>query len=461
MKLFINNGLIVDPSLGATFIGSLVIEDGIVKEIVKGEIAGAESAESLPCNESAVISAIADSAVSPARIESDQSDGACQTSGLLESTVIDARGKWVVPGFIDLHVHFRDPGFEYKEDILSGCRSAAAGGFTMVCCMPNTEPTVDCTEVVRLIQRKASRGNGVKVLCVGAITKGLNGTVLADYEGMLAQKWGFSLNERGICGISEDGKTVEDESLMLTAMSKAKQLGLTVFSHAEPEGEIVKRDLLLAEKTGCKLHFCHISEKGSIELIREAKKRGLAVTAETAPHYFSLTWEDVKGDPNKKMNPPLRTETDRAAIIEALKDGTIDAIATDHAPHHKWEKNLPYNLAPNGVIGLETSFAVCYTKLVRTGILTPIELISKLSQKPAEILDSDRGCIQIGKAADLAVVDPEATYIIKQEQFSSKGVNSPFLGERVFGRVLYTIADGRVIWNNTGWKSVADEGTGG
>ncbi|MDF3002314.1 MAG: dihydroorotase [Bacillota bacterium] len=440
MKFCINNGLIVDPHRDSPFLGNLVIENGIISEITPVE-------------------------QNPVTVQSDSGTAhegpiadmqTIDTKANADTHTIDARGNWVVPGLIDLHVHFREPGFEYKEDVQSGCESAAAGGFTTVCCMPNTSPVIDAPEVARFIRKKAEAGNGVDVLCIGSITKGQEGTELADYHRMLVDdemliregtEADSLYSEKGICGISEDGKTVADESVMLEAMRKAKELGLTVFSHAEPEAEIVKRDLALAEQSGCKLHFCHISEKASIALIRHAKEGGLAVTAETAPHYFALTSEDVQGDPNKKMNPPLGTKADLEAVTEALRDGTLDAIATDHAPHQSNEKSVPYELAPNGVIGLETSFAMSYTKLVRAGILTPAELIVKMSRKPAEILGIDRGQIQISKPADLAIIDVETEYEIGSEPFRSKSTNSPFHGERVFGWILYTIKDGTVIWD--------------
>lgn len=447
MKLFINNGLIVDPSRETPFLANLVIENGIITGMI--------SAEQNP--------AVFQSGSGTEHEDSTADMHTMNTMGNEDVRTIDAQGNWVVPGLIDLHVHFREPGFEYKEDVRSGCASAAAGGFTTVCCMPNTKPVIDSPEVVWFIDKKAKSGNGVDVLCIGAITKEQEGTELADYEGMLEANCERILTEnegvlnhkrgavysnhwkRGICGISEDGKTVTSQSVMREAMRKAKKLGLTVFSHAEPEAEIVRRDLALAEETGCKLHFCHISEKGSVDLIRQAKKDGIKVTAETAPHYVSLTQEDVQKDPNKKMNPPLGSKADRSAVIEGLTDGTIDAIATDHAPHHSSEKSVSYDLAPNGVVGLETSFAISYTKLVRTGILTPPELILKMSRNPAAILGIDRGLIEIGKAADLAVIDVDAEYEIGTEPFLSKSSNSPFLGKRVFGQILYTIKDGTVI----------------
>ncbi len=412
MRLFINNGLIVDPGSGSEYIGSILIEDGIIKEIAP---------------EGAVLS----------------------RSEVGEAFVIDAAGKWVVPGLIDLHVHFREPGYEYKEDVHSGSRSAAKGGFSVVCCMPNTNPVIDSSKVVRWIDQRALNGNGVQVLSMGAVTKGQQGEELADYEAMIGTETVFGrLTGKGICGISEDGKTVEDRELMLAAMIKAKELGLTVYSHAEPEMEIVKRDLLLAEKAGCRLHFCHISEKESIRLIREAKQRGQNVTAETAPHYFALSSSDVKGNTNKKMNPPLRSIEDMEAVKEALKDGTLDAIATDHAPHHIREKNLPYEQALNGVIGLETSFPVSYSRLVQTGVLTPLELISKMSTEPARILGIDRGSIRIGGQADLTIIDTQSEYEIGPGHFLSKSLNSPFIGEKVNGEIIYTIIGGRIVWKS-------------
>lgn len=413
MKLYINNGLIVDPDNKLESLGDLIIEDGIISEI------------NLYKNKKL-----------------------CQLPQKGD-VVIDAAGKWVVPGLIDLHVHLREPGFEYKEDIHSGCRSAAKGGFTTICAMPNTSPAIDSAEIVSLIDSKAQTGNGENVFSVGAITKGQEGRELADFEGMIQVPTRCAkLAGLGICGISEDGKTVLDDALMLAAMKEAKKLGLTVFSHAEPEAAIVKRDIALAEAAGCKLHFCHISEKKSIERIRDAKKRGLPVTAETAPHYFTLCSGNVDGDTNKKMNPPLRSLEDLEEVKEALLDGTIDAIATDHAPHHESEKALPFDQAPNGVIGLETSFPMSYTHLVKTGILTPLELIAKMSTIPAEILGIDRGSIWIGKPADLTIIDVEKEYIITPDRFESKAKNSPFLGETVFGQIDYTIINGKIAWEN-------------
>ncbi len=351
-----------------------------------------------------------------------------------EIDYFDATGKWVVPGLIDLHVHFREPGFTHKETIGSGCSAARRGGFTTVCCMPNTEPVVDNREVVGYIKRRAAEANGVSLLTVGAITKGQKGESLSDIRGMA---------EEGIVAISEDGKTVLDENLMKKAMILAKRLNLPVFSHAEPEELIVERDIRLAEETGARLHFCHISTKTSVDLIRAAKIKGINITAETAPHYFTLDeGMNPEFDTNKKMNPPLRTKADVAAIIRGLKDGTLDAIATDHAPHEESEKAVPFSEAPNGVIGLETSFAVSYTSLVKTAILTPLALIEKMSFVPAKIAGIDKGDIGVGKCADITIIDVQEPYKISALSFASKGRNTPFKGMTVYGRILAVIING-------------------
>lgn len=413
MNLFIDNGLIVDPEYTSPVPAGILIKDGIINEII---------------------------------LNQDK-----KKQELLDDLeLIDAGGKWIVPGLIDLHVHLREPGFEHKEDIDSGCRSAARGGFTTVCCMPNTKPVIDSPEVVGMIDKRARAGNGVHVLCIGAITKKQAGNKLADYEGMLSLRTiSTEMTGKGICGISEDGLSVKNEEIMLEAMEKAKELGLTVYSHAEPEAAIVERDIKLAEQAGCRLHFCHISEKRSVELIREAKKRGAKVTAETTPHHLTLDSSQVNGDTNKKMNPSLGNKEDVEAVIEGLKDGTLDAIATDHAPHHEKEKNVPFDDAPYGVVGLETSFQVGYTRLVRTGILTPVQLIAKMSTRPAEILGIERGRIQVGQAADLTIIDVEKQYEINPSDFLSKSKNTPFIGMHVYGSVEYTIIGGKIVWRNS------------
>jgi dihydroorotase len=388
-----------------------------------------------------------------------------------DTEYIDASDKLVVPGLIDLHVHFRDPGYTYKEDIISGSKAAAKGGFTTVCCMPNTDPVTDNPKTVLYIDQKA---DGINLLPVASITKGQEGEELVDIEKLIALSTrSHQLTDRGIAAISEDGKTVADTRLMRMAMERAKSFNLPIFSHCEDQkltggsirlGErskelgiegipketeaiIVARDILLAKETGCKLHLCHISTKESIDLIRMAKDCGLDITAETAPHYFTLTDRDVENG-LRKMNPPLGDQEDMLAIREGLKDGTIDAIATDHAPHHESEKMVDIEEAAFGVVGLETSFAVSYTELVKKGILTTMELIDRMSVRPAKILGIDRGVIDVGRAADLTIIDIKDEYRIDSSDFVSKGKNTPFEGMKVFGKVVYTLVEGKVIYHD-------------
>lgn len=378
--------------------------------------------------------------------------------------VVDATGKWVVPGLIDLHVHFRAPGFEHKEDIESGTKAAAKGGFTTVCCMPNTNPVIDNECVVEYIHAMARKADRINVLPIGAVTKGQQGESLADIGKM---------KEHGICALSEDGKTVMDSGLMKKAMNYAKPFDLVIMSHTEDKnltggamnaGEnaqlfgikgipreaeeiIVARDILLAKYTGCRLHLCHISTEGSLEIIRFAKAQGIKVTAETAPHYFTLD-DSILGDydTNKKMSPPLRTKKDVEAIKKALVDGTLDVIATDHAPHHYDEKNVEFEKAPFGIVGLETSFGLSFTQLYKSGLLTKMQLIEKMSTKPAEILGLEKGDLSVGKVADITIIDPEATYTVTKETFAGKSKNSPFIGMTLQGEVTHTLVAGRKVY---------------
>lgn len=427
MKIIVKNGLIIDPDLGFEAVGNLYIAD-----------------EKVVC----IKTTSGNFGVVPSWSECGSIDE--------DITVIDATGKWVVPGLIDLHVHFRDPGLEYKEDIFTGCAAAAKGGFTTVCCMPNTKPIIDNAEIVKYIDEKAKRANGVNVLSVGSITKDQKGEKLADIREMsqtTTQSTGIM--GKGICAISEDGRSVMNARLMLEGILEGKANRLMVFSHTEDDslagtsiGEelIVARDIMLAKEADCPIHLCHISTKGSLEIIRKAKDDGIQVTAETGPHYFVLDKSHVGDEGNKKMNPPLRTKEDVAEVKRALQDGTLDVIATDHAPHSSQEKDCGYDKALNGVVGLETSFAMSYTALVRGGILTPSELIDKMSCKPAEILGADRGSIAVGKIADIAIIDIDKEYEVKAEDFVSKGKNSPFLGMKVYGKILYTLVDGKIVY---------------
>ncbi len=389
---------------------------------------------------------------------------------------IDGSGLTVLPGLIDLHVHFRDPGFPEKETTESGCLAAARGGVTTVCPMPNTKPTIDTVETLERIERAAAAANGVHVLPLGTITQGERGEELTDYAALNAvRNECFRLMGRGLSAVSEDGKSVMNPRRMREAMIAIHANGLKIFSHAEEiglcggcmrlgsaserlgvigipaeaESIIVARDILLSEATGCPVHFCHISTASSVSLIRWAKARGIAVTAETGPHYLTLSEDDVLAENGQfKMNPPLGNETDRAALIEGLLDGTIDAIATDHAPHTAEEKNRPVSEAPFGVTGLETSFCVSYTALVKSGLTTLSRLIEMMAARPARILGLDRGELRVGAAADLTLVDLNETFVVDPAKSLSKARHSPFAGRPFTGKVKWTIIDGKVIYHD-------------
>ena len=380
--------------------------------------------------------------------------------------VIDATGKWVTPGLIDMHVHLRDPGQRHKETIATGTRAAAAGGFTTVCCMPNTSPVIDNEIVVEYITSKAAKEGVVNVLPVGSITKGLVGQELSVIGEM---------KDAGICAISDDGKTVDDPSLLKTAMNYAKMFDLPILSHCEdlrlvgkgqinagahaqrmgfrgiaPEAEeiIIARDIVLARVTGARLHICHISTAEGVALVRDAQKAGLPVTAEVCPHHFTLTDEDIADyDANYKMSPPLRSRRDRDALLAGLADGTITVIATDHAPHHEDEKNCEFEDAMNGIVGLETAVPLCITELVHTGILTPLQFVATLSTNPAKILKiENKGHLQPGADGDITIIDPNERYVIDKNAFCSMSKNTPFNGREVTGRITHTIVGGRVVY---------------
>jgi len=380
--------------------------------------------------------------------------------------VINAMGLWVTPGLIDLHVHFREPGFEHKETIETGSRSAAKGGFTTVCCMPNTSPTIDSKDIVDFINSRAQEKAIINVLPIGSITKGLKGEELANIREM---------TEAGICAISDDGITVENSDLMRKSMRVAKDFNIPVFSHCEDkillnggvmnsgkiskelnlpgilsevEDVIIARDIVLSKGTGARLHICHISTSLGTDLLRFGKAIGANVTGEVSPHHFTLNEKEVLSlDTNMKMNPPLRTKDDVEAIKIGLKDGTIDVIATDHAPHHIDEKNVEFSKAPFGIVGLETALSLAITELVDAGWLTPIELIEKLTINPAKIIGIDKGDISVGKIADIAIIDPLLEYKIDTESFVSKSKNSPFNNRLVKGSVEYTIVNGKIVYN--------------
>lgn len=351
----------------------------------------------------------------------------------------------LVPGLIDLHVHFRDPGQTYKEDVHSGCQAAAAGGFTTVCMMPNTSPVIDSPQAVEaLLHRQES----INALPIASITRGQQGLELTDIA---------AVKESGACALSEDGRSVAHAALMLEAMKQAVQEDMPIFDHTEddalkgtPEGEacMAARDILLAKATGARLHLCHISSRLSLDMIRTFKAAGYALSAETAPHYFTLDKEQATHG-NFKMNPPLRTKEDVQSVIKALQDGTLDAIATDHAPHSTEEKACGYDKALNGVIGLESAFPVSYTKLVREGHLSLTRLIELMSLNPARILKKDRiGHLTPGAMADIALFDVERPYSIDPDTFLSRGRNTPFAGWLVYGKTLLTVAKGQIVYQD-------------
>lgn len=378
--------------------------------------------------------------------------------------VIDANGCFVMPGLIDLHVHLRDPGLTYKEDIETGGQAAANGGYTTICCMPNTKPVVDNKEVVEYIVDKAKEKSPVNVLPVGAVTKGMLGREITDV---------FELKEAGICAISEDGKSVMDAQVYREAMHNAVKANVPVLAHCEDinlvhggvinmgdkseefgvngisnavEDIIVARDILLAKETGATLHLCHCSTKDSVEMVRQAKAEGIKVTAEVCPHHFAMCTDDmVSADSNYKMNPPLRTREDMEALIKGLSDDVMDVIATDHAPHSAEEKARPITEAPFGIVGSETAVPLTVTYLLKPGHITPMQMAEKMSYNPAKVLGIDKGDISVGKIADIAIINPDKEYVIDVAEFKSKGKNTPFNGMKVCGYVEHTIVGGKKI----------------
>ncbi len=419
MSLLIKNARVIDPSRNFDEITDILIEDGRIAALGKGFSAG---------------------------------------------EVIEADGLIAAPGLVDMHVHLRDPGQTHKEDILTGCRAAAAGGVTSLLAMPNTNPTADNPGTVEYILNKAENADA-KVYVAASITKGLKSEEATDLA---------ALKAAGAVALSDDGRPVENAAMLINAMKTAPKLGMTVVAHCESlpianggimnEGEVsrklgvkgipdsaedcgTQREIAYAEAFGVPIHICHVSTKNSVRMIRDAKRRGVKVTAETAPHYFSLTEQELlRRDADYRMNPPLRREEDRLEVIAGLRDGTLDAIATDHAPHTPEEK-ADFEKAPNGSIGMETSLSAGITNLVKTGELTIIELIAKMSTNPARILNLNAGTLAEGAPADIVLFDINESYTVNADRLHGKSKNTPFKGRELFGKVKYTLLDGKVVFN--------------
>lgn len=424
MNLLIQNGLIVDPTQAIEEKLDLLIEGGRVTR--------------LECHISAP-----------------------------EAQTIDASGCVVAPGFIDLHVHLREPGEEYKETIESGAQAAAAGGFTSICAMPNTRPVNDNAAVTKFVVERAREKAVVNVFPIGAITHQLQGERLAEIGEMV---------DAGAVAISDDGRPVMNAQVLRRAMEYAKQLGIPIIDHCQDlhlsadgvmhegyystllglrgipavaEEVQVARDILLSGVTGAHVHIAHLSTAGSLELVRQAKRKGLPVSCEVTPHHFTLTDEVVVGyDTNTKMYPPLRSRHDVESLIEGIADGTIDAIATDHAPHHQDEKALEYDQALPGIIGLETALSLALDRLVHTGKITLKRLVELMSANPARILGLTRGSLQVGAIADVTIFDPQRTITVDVSRFKSKSRNSPFDGWRLKGAVQATIVRGKIVFES-------------
>ncbi len=429
-KLIIKNGRLIDPSSGIDGLYNIYVTDGRVESI---------------------------------KDTTNDETGAVEQGPDLK--VIDASGLLVVPGLIDIHAHFREPGFEYKETILTGSEAAAAGGFTTVFSMANTDPVNDNQSVTRYILKKAEDAL-VRVLPIGAVSIGQQGKVLTEMN---------ELRDAGCAAFSDDGININDPVLMRRALEYARPLGVPVITHAEDralaargsmnegpvstrlgltgipsaaEEIIVARDIALAELTGGRLHVAHVSTAGSVELIRDAKKRGIKITAEATPHHLFFSDEAVGTyDTNFKMSPPLRSKEDVTALREGLRDGTIDCVATDHAPHSSIEKDVEWNSAANGVIGLETAFSVLY-ELVEEGVFTLTEIITALTVGPARVMGLEAGSLKIGSSADIVVIDLGTKWTVREDNIRSRSKNTPLLGRTLRGRVVKTILEGRVVFSD-------------
>ncbi len=379
---------------------------------------------------------------------------------------IDGNGLTALPAFVDMHTHLREPGFERKEDIESGSRAAVRGGYASVCCMPNTNPVIDNKCIVSYVVNRAKEVNLARVYPIASITKGMKGEELTNFG---------SVKAFGAVAVSDDGMPVTSSNTMRLAIEYAKPFGLPVISHCEDfsiadggvvnegyhatvaglkgisrvaEEAMVAREILIAESLDSSVHVAHISTTNSVNLVRDAKKRGAKVTAETCPHYIALTDEEILSyDTDTKVNPPLREERDRKNIIEGIKDGTIDAIATDHAPHHADDKNVEYNYAANGISGIETAFSVAYTYLVRSGEITLKRLSELMTDNPANIMNIPYGELKVGGLADITLVDLDEKYTVDSREFFSKGKNTPFEGKELYGRVKTTVVNGEIKYD--------------
>ena len=421
MITILKNGRVIDPASGKDGVYNVIIEDGIIKDVCNFEC------------------------------EADR--------------VIDVEGCFVMPGLVDLHVHFREPGFEYKETIKTGSMAAARGGVTTVLPMPNTKPVIDSVEMVERVNEIIKKDAVVNVLLVASVTLGQEGVTPVDIK---------ALHKAGVIAVSEDGKSVMNAEVYREAMRACADCGMVVLAHCEDknmvnggalnqgskseelgikgisnavEDVIVARDILLAKETGCKLHLCHCSTQDSVAMIKAAKEDGIKVSGEVCPHHFTLCDEDIPGDnADWKMNPPLRGRKDVETLKNGLKLGIMEAISTDHAPHSEEEKKKSIASAPFGITGLETSLCLTYTELVLKGVLTPMQMVEKMSYNPAKIIGIDRGTLLPGAVADITVMDPEKEFIIDRNDFVSKGKNTPFDGRKVKGKVKLTMVGGKIVY---------------
>lgn len=447
MNILIKNGHVIDPADSVDKKADILVEDGIISQV------------SDTIEPRTIYADMEDTGNNEYLVRKNMNDQVKE-----QLRVIDAEGLYVMPGFVDLHVHLREPGFEYKETIETGGKAAAKGGVTTICPMPNTNPVIDSPEMVKDELKRAEKAP-VHVLPIGAVTKGQLGKEITDMADM---------KEAGAIAVSEDGKSVMDTAVYMDGLKAAAECGLPVFAHCEDkdlvrggvmnygekskelglpgitnavEDVIEARDIIMSNEAGNHIHLCHCSTRLSVSLVKWAKANGMDVSAEVCPHHFTLSDDQIPGDdPMYKMNPPLRSRADVEALRLGLCDGTIEVISTDHAPHSMEEKQGSMKNAPFGITGLETSFALGVTELVKTGLLTLSQLVEKMSVNPAKIIKIDKGTLGCGKAADIVIADIDNEYQIDSSTFVSKGHNTPFNGKNVYGRVTTTIVDGEIVY---------------